>query len=236
MINVRKLLARLNPSTQQYGAAGGGGGGGLTAQDIAGALGMVPAGLGREILCHCWWPDGAALTAAALDGAIARLVHDEQARQRRAIQIARLDLQVAEEAVAWQREPPQEARAIVSRLRVARKAAEAAEWPTDGHVHVQVRAAVLGELSSTSKCRKCHGRGWTLVQEARRPCKTCNQTGSEVISDVQRAASVGIDRKAFERHWRPVYRWLLDRLRAGESEAAYQLARRLGVFDQDEAA
>jgi hypothetical protein len=29
----------------------------LTAQDIAAALAFVPAGLGREVLIACWWPD-----------------------------------------------------------------------------------------------------------------------------------------------------------------------------------
>ena len=49
MSDVRKLLARLNPASMQYDGARGGFGG-MTAQDIAGALGMVPYGLGREVM------------------------------------------------------------------------------------------------------------------------------------------------------------------------------------------
>ncbi len=60
MTDPRRLLARLNPSTIRYDTLPGGVPE-LTAQDIAHALGLVPVGLGREVLQACWWPDGAAL-------------------------------------------------------------------------------------------------------------------------------------------------------------------------------
>ncbi len=53
MAHVGKLLARLNPTTVRYDI-GRGGMPELTPQDIAGALAMVPAGLGRELICRLW--------------------------------------------------------------------------------------------------------------------------------------------------------------------------------------
>ncbi|REN10513.1 hypothetical protein DSI35_10890, partial [Mycobacterium tuberculosis] len=73
MANVRELMARLGPSTVKFDT-GRGGTPDLTNQDIAAALGMVPAGLGRELLEACWWPDGAALRRHKLRDAVIALV------------------------------------------------------------------------------------------------------------------------------------------------------------------
>src|SRR5574337_1301509 len=64
-MHVGKLMARLNAKNVRFDV-GSGGVPELTSTDIAGALGMVPAGLGRELLCLVWWPDGACLTATDL--------------------------------------------------------------------------------------------------------------------------------------------------------------------------
>ena len=82
-MNPREKWARLGPSTVKFDIGMGGGKPDLTNQDIAAALGMVPAGLGRELLEACWWPDGAALRRHKLRDAVIALVTPELQRQQR---------------------------------------------------------------------------------------------------------------------------------------------------------
>lgn len=222
MSNVRKLLARLNPSTQQYGASGGGGGG-LTPQDVAAALGKVEPGLGREALCHCWWPGGAALTETRFHELLRDLVAGEQAKQQRAVSIARLDLQIAQEGYELHPKPGESERAIVQRFERGLRAAMAAEWPTDGALHVKLRRAVLREIGSPAQCVRCGGRAWLLEGERRVICGGCGGRGLSPASSRTRAEAMGIPDTTFRRSWEPVFDWLLDRLRTAEDEAARQL-------------
>ena len=45
-------------------------------EDVAHALGRVKAGIGREVLCLIWWPDGARLTAKDLDSYVDTMIRD----------------------------------------------------------------------------------------------------------------------------------------------------------------
>ena len=76
-MNPREAMGRLGPTTVKFDIGRGGGKPDLTNQDIAAALGMVPAGLGRELLEACWWPDGAALRRHRLRDAVIALVTPE---------------------------------------------------------------------------------------------------------------------------------------------------------------
>lgn len=100
MGNVSELMARLGPSSVKLDA-GRGGTPDLTNQDIAAALGMVPTGLGRELLEACWWPDGAALRSHRLRGAVIVLVTPELLRQKRKLADARTELGLAEVCMGW---------------------------------------------------------------------------------------------------------------------------------------
>lgn len=100
-MNPRETMARLGPSTVKFDIGRGGGKPDLTNQDIAAALGMVPAGLGRELLEACWWPDGAALRRHKLRDAVIALVTPELQRQQRRLAEARTDLGLAEVCIGW---------------------------------------------------------------------------------------------------------------------------------------
>lgn len=59
MADRREMLARLNAQTARFDVGQGGGAPSLTTSAIAAALGMVPAGLGREVMEAVYLPDGA---------------------------------------------------------------------------------------------------------------------------------------------------------------------------------
>lgn len=102
MTDVRKLLARLNPKQSQY-EVGSGGIPTLTPQDIAAALGMVHDVLGREILCHVWWPDGAARSRQQLLDHLRDLQLGEWMARVRRLECANLAYHIAHEAAGTAR-------------------------------------------------------------------------------------------------------------------------------------
>ncbi|MBE0270004.1 hypothetical protein G3H82_11765, partial [Xylella fastidiosa subsp. multiplex] len=102
MTDPRRLLARLNPSTIRYDTLPGGVPE-LTAQDIAHALALTPAGLGREVLEACWWSDGAALRRGPLRDAAVALVVPEIRRQQQRLLEARTDVGIVKACMGWTR-------------------------------------------------------------------------------------------------------------------------------------
>lgn len=198
MADVRERLARLNPSTVRFDVGRGGTGGGLSSIDVAGALGMVPAGLGREVLEAAWWPDGASLRRERLRDAVIALVQPEIRRQAEERIAAGLDLQLAVAALEWSAVPSKRHRQEREQARTRYEAVAAACWPRSTLESLPALAdAVLLEI----------------------------RTG--FMSDRARAAAIGRDEAGYRRNWRPVYLWLLDRMREAEEQAARQLARAL---------
>lgn len=196
MSDVRELLGRLGPTNIRFDVGRGGGVAELTNIDIAGALGMVPAGLGREVLEAAWCPDVAAMRRHKLRDAVVGLVVPELQRQSRRLCEAHLDLQLAEAALAWSNSATAEQRRHVDRARQVLAQVRAETWPTNTveHLPALARAAV-------DEIREGLGR-----------------------SDHATAVAVRIDPSNYAKLWRPVYRWLLQRMIDAESVAAMQMA------------
>lgn len=205
-LHIGVTMARLNPKNVRLDV-GTGGTPELSSTDIAAAIAFVPDGLGRELLCHVWWPDGAKLTAEALDQRLAMLQIREWTRRQEAMQTAE-----AAFAVATTEHSRLRAKAML-------EAAEAKVWPRilvslDPVVvrptYQAVRRAVLDELAHGG-CETCGGRG--IVNNANKyvACKTCEGSGEHRRSDRSRAAACGLDsHSTYVRKWRKVYEWLLD--------------------------
>lgn len=224
MANVRELMARLGPSTVKFDT-GRGGTPDLTNQDIAAALGMVPAGLGRELLEACWWPDGAALRQEGLKQAILGLVMPELARQARRLTEVHLDLQLAEAAVSFAGRVPSSAqRAEVARCRNELAATRSSSWPknTADHLPAIARAAIT-ELSGGSKCGGCDGRQYSFEESKVTMCKECRGTGLEPNPDRRRAIAIGCDPSDYPKRWRVVYEWMLVKMSDAMAGAERQL-------------
>ena len=196
MSDVRELLGRLGPTNVRFDVGRGGGVDCLTDIDLAGALGMVPAGLGREVLEAAWCPGVAALRRHRLRDAVVGLVVPELQRQARRLSEAHLDLQLAEAAVAWSNSYTDVQRRHVERARQVLAQVRAETWPTNTveHLPALARAAV-------DEIREGLGR-----------------------SDHATAVAVRIDPSNYAKLWRPVYRWLLQRMIDAESVAAMQMA------------
>lgn len=229
MGNVRELMARLGPSTVKFDT-GRGGTPDLTNQDIAAALGMVPAGLGRELLEACWWPDGAALRRHKLRDAVIALVTPELRRQQRKLADARTELGLAEVCMGWAGAVTAEQRAERDRAAHRLGQIKAQCWPISTLESLPtLAAAVISEIAKRPHCQACEGRGEVMSGELRVVCKICGGSGLAGVSDRRRAASIGRDEAGYRRTWKPVYEWLLGKMQEAEQEAAWHLKSVIGL-------
>lgn len=225
-MDVRELLARLNPTNVRFDVGRGGGVPELTNIDIAGALGMVPAGLGREVLEACWWPDGAALAKHKLRDAIFSLVSSELMRQSQRLTEAHLDLMLTEAALSWgNRAATPSQRQEVDRKRQKLIGIRAQTWPKNTLEHVEsIAGVILGEIQSGGRCESCLGSRVQLMGADIVKCLACEGAGLERQPVRRRAAAIGCDPSLYLRRWKPVYEWLAGKMLEAEREAADSLA------------
>lgn len=227
MANVRELMARLGPSTVKFDT-GRGGTPDLTNQDIAAALGMVPAGLGRELLEACWWPDGAALRRHKLRDAVIALVTPELRRQQRRLADARTELGIAEVCMGWAGAVTAEQRAERDRAAHRLGQVKAQCWPISTLESLpSLAGAVINEIATRPHCHSCEGRGETTAGDLRVVCKVCSGSGLGAVSDRRRAAAIGRDESTYRAKWRGVYEWLLQQMIDSEQEACWALSNAL---------
>ena len=226
MADVRKLLARLNPANARYGE-GRGGIPDLTPIDIAGALGFVQNKLGREVLCYCWWPDGAQLTERELDGLLANRMHEEMERLRSKRQRAELDLHIAQENMAARRNPSQHDRQYLVQCVARMESARAQDWPVGAEVYVRMRKAILSETKEPNRCAVCAGRGHVMGEELLRLCEKCEGKGFLRVTDMQRAAAIGVDKSRYSRSWRRPFEWAVAVVNDAWMDAARELTAAL---------
>ena len=211
-MNVRKLLARLNPGTMNLRGSGRGGQD-LSPDVIAGALGFVEPGLGREVLCHLWWPLGARLTQVQLLREIALLQHVEHQRLRAELAAAAERLQMAELRYYTTRCRSPDDEREVRRATTARDQAREQCWPFQPQVYARIGTAVLNEMAGTQLCPACKGDG----------CGECEHLGVVPTSERQRAESIGVGRGPYRSRWFKVYDFTYIRLREAERKAGNQL-------------
>jgi hypothetical protein len=231
MGNVRELLSsRMGPTTVKFDT-GRGGTPDLTTQDIAAALGMVPAGLGRELLEALWWPESAARRRDHLRTAVITLMAPEFTKQMHALANARTDLGIAKACIGWGGGAVTDAqRQELRRAEAALDNARAAVWPNNTMEQLGVLAgAVIAEMASCGCCKACGGLriqasvGGNGVVE----CEACRGMGLEQLSGRKRALAIGADKSAYQRFWQPVYEWMLAHMRSAEHVAAESLSRAL---------
>lgn len=203
-MHIGKLMALLNPKNVRFDV-GSGGTPELTSTEIAGALGMVPSGLGRELLCLTWWPDGAKLTARQLSSQL----ENAQLAEWKARETRMLDalLMVATHTGGDS----------LRRAQGAYSAAHAARWPkwvvqpdlgASSPGYERIRAAVLMEICQPGLCPNCSGRGSRQDQDG--PvvsCRPCSGSGRRTVSDQWRAEALQITEAGYRHTWRGVYEW-----------------------------
>jgi len=226
MADRREMLARLNPQTIRFDVGQGGSGAVLTTSDIAAALGMVPAGLGREVMEAIYLPDGALRHRAKLAEAVLSIVRPEFTRRARALAEAEEDLSYARELASLSRRSLSDAqRRILKERETAVAAARASAWPKNTYQHLsRMVDAVVLELASGNRCWNCKGTG--LVSD--KGCPKCRCTGIEPLPDRRRALAIGCDPSAYPKRWKGVFEWLLAELHQESEVAARKLSRALG--------
>lgn len=227
MGDVRKLMARLNPTTVRYDIGSGGGAPELTAQDVAAALAFVPPGIGREVFCLLWWPDGAKLTPNKLDEECAKVMHDEISRRIHAVQDAKLALAFLESRLASKRAQTFEDRREVQLARNEVERARAEVWPINPHVHAMIRTAVVDELRNPNLCPKCKGRGEYIEGTLLYECDLCDGYGIVPVSNSARAHRIGRDESTYRKVWKGPYEWLYVTVASAENSARMAVARAL---------
>jgi len=232
MVDRREMLARLNAQTVRFDVGQGGGAPSLTTSDIAAALGMVPAGLGREVMEAVYLPDGAIRHRGKLAEAVLAIVRPEFTRRARALAEAEDDLSFSREMVSLSRRSMSDAQRRILRDREAAVVlARAQAWPKNTYQHLsRMVDAVVLELASGNRCPNCRGTG--IVTD--RGCPECRNTGIEPLPDRRRAMAMGCDPSDYPKRWKGVFEWLLGELHQSSERAAKQLSRALSNRDRDE--
>ncbi|MEF2147773.1 hypothetical protein [Aquilutibacter rugosus] len=227
MTDVRKLLARLNPTTVKFDIGSGGGVPELTAQDIAAALAFVPEGIGRDMMCLIWWPHGAGVTRRGLDEKIAQLLHGELSKRVHAVQDAKLALAFLEGRLGSRFV----SHATQMEIRKAKLQIETAKmncWPLEcAEVYATLRNAVIDELMEPNLCRACGGRCDVRDGDLVVTCEQCEGSGIAPVSDRARAHRIGRSQTTYLQNWRGPYEWLHRKLSEAEAEARTRLAKAL---------
>ena len=199
-MHVGRLMARLNPKNVRFDV-GSGGKPEFTPQDIAAALGMVDDGIGRELLCQVWWPDGAKLTQDHLMSILADAQRAEWLR-REAV------MAVAVGAVAERGDRARSQYALAHATRWPRMVLVSREVPSAAPGYAKVCRAVIAEMCSAGLCGTCRGRTVVFPQDGPvMVCPTCLGSGHQAISQRARAQACEIDWRTFRDEWAKVYEW-----------------------------
>jgi hypothetical protein len=199
-MHVGQRLAMLNPKNCRFDI-GSGGIPDIVATDVAAALGMVAPGLGREILCRVWWPDGAKLTENQLRDLVDVILRDEWMRRESRMLDAML-------AVALRGSRGQGAYATAHADRWPRMVVREREVPQLASGYAKVRDAVINELASAGLCPDCKGRGERISSmNVHIPCASCEGKGHLRLSERGRADLCGFSWKTYREGWASVYDW-----------------------------
>ena len=222
MTNVRELLARLNAKTVRFDTGVGGGMPSLENIDIAHALGLVPAGLGREVL-ECCYLDTEVRPSSKLRLLVLNAVMAEWRRQEEALAKAKLDLGFHQAVAEFARAVSPGLRQAIDDAQRAYDDTRAQCWPRDGaSMLAPITLAALQEVAGSSGCDACHG--FPMV-----PCTRCGGTGYVSWSDRTRANAIGRSKSAYRDGWAGMYNWIVALLRKAEEEAVKHMTRALNT-------
>ncbi|MGR4897493.1 hypothetical protein ACIPR8_19815 [Stenotrophomonas sp. LARHCG68] len=198
MKNVRELLARFHASSFRLDAGAGTGGGvdALTNIDIAGALGMVPAGLGRDLLELLYGPAPCRADIVRVFHGITRLALEERNRRTRGFIDARTLWGIAECIAKFERDQAEATRRNLGVLKARAAVARESLFPERLEERMpQIAAVAIGYMKG------------------------------ERHSNRERAASMGVSESAYRKAWAIVVDWLITEMVEAEEAAACAFAR-----------
>lgn len=218
-----RKMAWLNPAHVKFDVGAGGGVPSMTPQDVAAAIGMVPDGLGRELLLAVHWPDAAKRNRARLLElmTVEQLCEHndrEQAMYRALCQVATADVRDK------------------ARVTSSYSAAHAARWPTMVIKHepltlaepyAHIRLAVIEELTHPRQCPVCAGRELHDRAGQTKTCERCLGYGSVAYGPTWRSKRLGMDGRSGFTRWQDAYQWMLDMAREELAAAEAALLRAL---------
>ncbi|UPG86837.1 hypothetical protein L2Y94_05640 [Luteibacter aegosomatis] len=201
-----ELLARLNPTTVRYDI-GRGGIPELTAQDIAAAVAMVPAGIGRDLMCLLHWPDQVAVTRRSIDRALMDVQFKEWTRRELAMYRALMAVACDEDVMGRSTLTRQYSDANAQRWP---KLHASIESPDIAEPWALLRAAVLEEIRYPKGCGECQGTGNIRRRDGECSCTRCLGSGKVRYGTTWRAARLKMKESSFNQRWIGPYEWLYD--------------------------
>lgn len=196
MTDVRELLARLNPTTVRMDVGSRGGVACLTNIDIAGALGMVPSGLGRDLLELLHGPDPSRADLVKVMGGITRLAMEERNLRSLTYFDARTNFGIAECIAKFERDHAEGTRRNLVVLKARAAVARGQLFPERLDERMpQIAAVAIGYMKGKR------------------------------LSNRERAAALGMSESAYREGWAPIVDWLLTQLVDAEQLAAQEFGR-----------
>jgi len=198
MADVREMLARLNPTTVKFDVGKGGGMPELTNIDIAGALGMVPAGLGRDLLVLLHGPDPTMAGLSAVFEGMCRMVMDESHRRMTALSEAKLAWGLAHSLATFHGDKAKETRRNNEILKARVAVARDMLWPDS----LQERAPAIA----------------TIV---------IGYMKGERLSGREKAARLKFDESSYRERWHAIVEWAITQAVEAEQAAAAELKKAL---------
>jgi hypothetical protein len=198
MKDIRELLARFHASSFRLDAGAGTGGGvdALTNIDIAGALGMVPAGLGRDLLELLYGPDPSRADIVRVFHGITRLALEERNRRSRSFIDARTLWGITDCIAKFERDQGEQTRRNLGVLKARAAVAREQLFPERLEERMpQIAAVTMGYMKG------------------------------ERLSNRERAAALGVSDSTYREGWAVVVDWLLTQMAEAEQRAAERLRR-----------
>ncbi|MFZ6696805.1 hypothetical protein ACO0J1_13645 [Stenotrophomonas acidaminiphila] len=196
MNNVRELLARLNPTVARLDGAAGGGVVELSNIDIAGALGMVPAGIGRDLLELLHGPDPSRGDILRVLEGITRMALEERNRRSKDYADARATWGIAECMARFNRDREERTVRHLEILKARVAIARDRLWPERLEERMpEIATVAIGYMKG------------------------------ERLSNRERATALWVSESAYRQVWVEIVDWLLTQLVEAEEAAARAFAK-----------
>ena len=222
-MHIGRALAKLNPKNVRFDV-GSGGIPDITPQDIAAALGCVDDGLGRELLCQVWWPDGAKLSEHHLIEILIEAQRQEWQRREDRMLDAMLAVAMHGGTRGQQAYAQAHAERWPSMIRMVH------ELPQPAEGYGRVRIAVIAEMKGAGLCPTCGGRAAVRIESGQVCiCPKCLGSGHMAISERARADACGMQWATYRDRWARVYEWTAAVCSDSLQRATGQFIARVGA-------
>lgn len=201
----------------------------LTAEHVAGAVGMMFEGkrhFAADVLLQLHWR-AAASSRADFDRMLIGMISKECQARRQAWAEAKAS---HDEAIANYEDAQHHTERQYSSLNALANRArdlKARTFPDQPAMWPRIRDAVLAELSNPNHCQDCDGRGIVLGKSGIQDCLQCEGRGLVPVSDSQRARWLKRDESTYRDAWRGMYEWLYGVVSAAELAGVRELRNRL---------